>query len=69
MEIINEPREIEIHGYSGQAVNKDYKGLAFKFMDKMWQTVKQHNLPNKRINIGSMIIVMKYLPVSNCSLP
>ena len=51
MEIINEPRQIEIYGYSGQAVNKDYKGIAFKLMDKMWQIVKQNGLPNKGINI------------------
>ena len=51
MEIINEPRQIEIYGYSEQAVNKDYKGIAFKLMDKMWQIVKQNGLPNKGINI------------------
>lgn len=51
MEIIHEPRQIEIYGYSGQAVNKDYKGIAFKLMDRMWQTVKQNRLSNKGINI------------------
>ena len=51
MEIIHEPRQIEIYGYSGQAVNKDYKGMAFRLMDRMWQTVKQNGLSNKGINI------------------
>jgi len=51
MEIIHEQRQIEIYGYSGQAVNKDYKGIAFKLMDSMWQTVKQNGLSNKGINI------------------
>ena len=51
MEIIQEQRQIEIYGYSGQAVNKDYKGMAFKMMDRMWQTVKKNGLSNKGINI------------------
>jgi hypothetical protein len=25
------------------AMNKDYAGIAFKLMDKMWQAVKSHN--------------------------
>jgi effector-binding domain-containing protein len=51
MEIIQEQRQIEIYGYSGQAVNKDYKGIVFRLMDRMWQTVKQNGLSNKGINI------------------
>ena len=51
LEIINEPLRLDIYGFSGIAVNKDYAGTAFKLMDKMWQTVKSKNLKNKGLNI------------------
>jgi len=51
MEIINEIFNLDIYGFSGIAVNKDYAGTAFKLMDKMWQTVKSNNLKNKGLNI------------------
>jgi hypothetical protein len=51
LEIINEPLSLNIHGFSGIAVNKDYAGTAFKLMDKMWQAVKSNNLKNKGLNI------------------
>ena len=51
MEIINESFSLDIYGFSGIAVNKDYAGTAFKLMDKMWQTVKSNNLKNKGLNI------------------
>jgi len=51
LEIINTPLKLDIYGFSGIAVNKDYAGTAFKLMDKMWQTVKSNNLKNKGLNI------------------
>jgi len=42
---------IDIHGFSGTAVNKDYAGTAFRLMDRMWKVVKSNNLKNKGLNI------------------
>ena len=51
LEIFNEPLMLDIYGFSGTAINKDYAGTAFKLMDKMWQAVKENNLKNKGLNI------------------
>lgn len=51
MEIINENFNLDIYGFSGRAVNKDYVGTAFGLMDKMWQAVKTNNLKNKGLNV------------------
>ena len=51
LEIINTPLSLNIYGFSGIAVNKDYTGTAFKLMDKMWQIVKSKNLKNKGLDI------------------
>ena len=51
LEIFNDPFRLDIYGFSGIAINKDYAGTAFKLMDKMWQTVKSNNLKNKGLNI------------------
>jgi hypothetical protein len=51
LEIINKDLTLEIYGFSGIAINKDYAGTAFKLMDKMWQAVKSNNLKNKGLNI------------------
>ncbi len=51
LEIINKDLRLDIYGFSGIAMNKDYAGTAFKLMDKMWQTVKSNNLKNKGLNI------------------
>jgi len=50
-EIITHPLNLEIYGFSGIAINKDYTGTAFRLMDKMWQIVKSNNLKNKGLNI------------------
>lgn len=42
---------LDIHGFSGTAIGKDYAGTAFKLMDRMWQVVKSNNLKNKGMNI------------------
>jgi predicted transcriptional regulator YdeE len=51
VEIVNKILELEVYGFSGIAINKDYAGTAFKLMDKMWQIVKSNNLKNKGRNI------------------
>ena len=51
VEIINKPFRINIYGFSGTAINKDYVGTAFKLMDKMWKAVKGNSLKNKGLNI------------------
>lgn len=51
VEIINQNLLLDIYGFSGTAVNKDYVGTAFKLMDKMWQIVKSNNIKNKGLNI------------------
>ena len=51
VEIINSPLKLDVHGFSGTAINKDYAGMAFKLMDKMWQVVKSTGLKNKGLNI------------------
>jgi hypothetical protein len=51
VEIINKNFTLEIYGFPGIAVNKDYAGTAFQLMDKMWQIVKTKELRNKGINI------------------
>jgi hypothetical protein len=51
LDIINKPLTIDIYGFSGVAVNKDYAGTAFRLMDKMWQIIKSNNVKNKGINI------------------
>src|SRR6185503_6955726 len=51
LEIINEPLQFNIYGYSGIATNKDFTGTAFPLMDKMWKTVKSNSLKNKGLNI------------------
>jgi len=42
---------LDIYGFSGIAINKDYAGTAFRLMDKMWQEVKSNSLKHKGLNI------------------
>lgn len=51
VKIINKHLDLDVYGFSGTAIGKDYAGTAFKLMDKMWQTVKSNNVPNKGRNI------------------
>lgn len=51
VEIINNPFVLNIYGFSGMALNKDYTATAFKLSGKMWETVKSNNIKNKGINI------------------
>lgn len=51
VEVINTILTLQIYGFSGTAINKDYVETAFRLMDKMWQIVKSNNLKNKGLNI------------------
>ena len=51
VEIITDPLHLNMYGFSGIAINKDYAGTAFKLSGKMWQAVKSNNLKNKGLNI------------------
>jgi len=51
VEIINETLRLDVYGFSGTAIDKDYVGTAFKLMDRMWQIVKSNNFKNKGLNI------------------
>ncbi|MFX7052525.1 hypothetical protein ABTH91_21050, partial [Acinetobacter baumannii] len=51
VDIIERDLRLDIYGFSGVAINKDYNATAFRLMDRMWQTVKTNNLKNKGINI------------------
>ena len=51
LKIISQPLILDIHGFSGTAVGKDYAGTAFRLMDKMWETVKANKLKNNGLNI------------------
>jgi hypothetical protein len=51
IEIINNELSLDIYGFSGTALNKDYAGTAFALSGKMWQTIKSNNIKNKGLNI------------------
>ena len=51
LEIITNPLHLNLHGFSGTAINKDYAGTAFTLSGKMWQIVKSQKLKNKGLNI------------------
>src|SRR5580765_3285395 len=51
LEIIDKRLSLDMYGFSGTAIGKDYAGTAFKLMDKMWKIVKSNNLKNKGLNI------------------
>ena len=44
IEIINKELKLDISGFSGVAVNKNYAGTAFALMDKTWPVIKSKGL-------------------------
>jgi effector-binding domain-containing protein len=76
VEIINIPLSVDIYGFSGVAINKDYSVTAFKLMGKMWQVVKSNNLKNKGFNIwayeqGQMVfagVELNDIPIQDTGL-
>jgi hypothetical protein len=51
VEIIDKPLSLDLYGFSGIAMNKNYAATAFKLSDRMWQTVKSNKLENEGLNI------------------
>ena len=51
VEIIDKELKLDVSGFSGVAVNKNYAGTAFALMDKMWPVVKSQGLKHKGLNI------------------
>jgi effector-binding domain-containing protein len=49
--IIDTAFTVELHGFSGTAVNKNWMETGFALMNKMWAEVRATNLPNKGINV------------------
>ena len=52
IEIRDTPLQLDIHGFGGTAINRDYAGMAFALSGRMWGVVKSNNLKNKGKNIG-----------------
>jgi hypothetical protein len=76
VEIIDQTLELNIYGFSGAALGKDYAGTAFKLMDRMWQVVKSNGLKNKGQNIWVYEpnekvfagVELEYIPGNNTGL-
>ncbi len=51
VEIMDNRIDLELHGFTGTAINKDYAGMAFKLMDQLWKAIKTHGLKNKGMNV------------------
>jgi hypothetical protein len=50
LNILEKELTLDLYGFSGIAMGKDYAGTAFKLMDKMWQIVKTKELRNSGLN-------------------
>ena len=50
LEIINKPFHVNLYGFSGKVLNKDYAGTGRPLMDAMWKEVKSKVIKNKGIN-------------------
>jgi len=51
VEIINDPFTVELYGFSGVVVNRNFGETGMRLMNKMWGLVKGNNLKNKGINV------------------
>ena len=51
IQIITKQLQLEVFGFSGTAINKQYATKVFELMDKMWKLVKGNQLKNKGKNI------------------
>lgn len=51
IKIITTPFQLDIYGFGGIAINKDYVGTAFKLSGRMWELIKANNIKNKGKNI------------------
>ncbi|RFS17928.1 GyrI-like domain-containing protein [Emticicia sp. C21] len=51
IEIINNSLQLDIYGFGGIAIDKDFVGAAFQLSGKMWEVVKANELGNSGMNI------------------
>lgn len=51
IDIINTSFNIDIFGFEGRALNKDYAATAFELSEKVWQIIKATGIKNKGHNI------------------
>ena len=42
---------LSLYGFSGVAIDRDWATTGINLMNKMWQQVRSHKLPNKGINV------------------
>ena|GEM_PF-391920 len=51
VEIFNTNFTLNLYGFSGIALNKEYVPTAFQLMDRMWKVVRSNNLKNDGFNV------------------
>ena len=51
VEIFNKNLTLNLYGFAGIALNKDYVPTAFQLMDRMWKVVKGNGLKNSGLNV------------------
>ncbi|HVX25153.1 MAG TPA: GyrI-like domain-containing protein [Parafilimonas sp.] len=51
IEIVTGNLKLDIYGFRGIAVKKDYAGTAFRLSGKMWEVIRLNNIKNKGKNI------------------
>ena len=49
--VIDNPFNAKLYGFSGIAINKNWKQTGFGLMNRMWAQVKSRNLKNKGLNV------------------
>jgi effector-binding domain-containing protein len=50
LEIVDKHFAVNLYGFSGQVLNKNYGGTGRPLMDAMWKEVKSKEIKNKGIN-------------------
>ena len=50
LEIINKPFAVNLYGFSGKVLNKDYAGTGSPLMNKLWNELRSKGIKNKGIN-------------------
>lgn len=51
IEIVTQGFKVDVYGFGGVALNKDYAATAFQLSGKMWEVVKANGIMNKGKNI------------------
>jgi effector-binding domain-containing protein len=51
IQISTENLQLDIYGFGGIAMNKDYAGTAFKLSGKVWEVIKANDIKSKGKNI------------------